>query len=292
MDALSFSLKNLALTHAGEGSKATQANRHRGLQLMARELKALGYKLPDYRSLKPKHVDQLVTNWKTTGISDRTIRNRLGWLRWWGEKTNKPGLLPATNERFGLAERSPYQGNRAKFFGPEVLATVADERVRLALRLEQAFGLRREEALKFRVGVADKGDHIQLMPTWCKGGRPRTVPIVHPGQKALLDEVRALCGSGSLVPDGQTYVRGLKRYENQLLKAGLSNAHGLRHWYAQWRYKSLTGRDCPAAGGEAADRLPPDEARRDFTARMQISRELGHGRIGVTDTYLGRRVSK
>lgn len=275
--------------HNGEGSFATRACRSRGLQQLADELHGLGYKLKSAKNLAPKHVHALVASWKGASISDATIRNRLGWLRWWSEKAGKPGLIPKDNEAFGLAERVRFNGNKAKPANDATLADIADPRLRLALRLEAAFGLRREEVLKMRPSIADAGDRLQLRSSWCKGGRYREIPITHPKQRALLDEVKALCGTGSLIGEGRTYLQAVKSYENTLLKAGLRNAHGFRHAYAQWRYKVLTGWKCPAAGGRTASQMTAAEQRRDTSARLQISHELGHGRIDVTDTYLGRR---
>ncbi|WP_183042026.1 hypothetical protein [Rhizobium sp. AG855] len=37
------------------------------------------------------------------------------------------------------------------------------------------------------------------------------------------------------------------------------------------------------------DTMTPAQAARDRAARLEISHELGHGRLDVTDTYLGRR---
>ena len=288
MDNLSFSLKTLC-TRSGEGSFGTRALRQRGLQAMATELNGLGFRLPEARSLKGKHVGALVGHWKAGGISDQTIRNRLTWLRWWAYQVGKPGLLPKDNDTYGLAERGRYSGNRAKRLEGPALERVNDPRVQLALKLEAAFGLRREEALKFRPVLADRGNRIALKASWCKGGRYREIPIVHEKQRALLDEVRALVGDGSLIAPGQNYFQAMKNYENQLLRAGIGNAHGYRHAYAQWRYKQLTGWACPAAGGRSADNMTPSEQARDRAARIEVSHELGHSRLDVTDTYLGRR---
>lgn len=288
MDDLSFSLKTLC-ARSGEGSFSTRALRQRGLIAMAEDLKAMGYRLPDARSIKGKHINALVSRWKTSGLSDQTVRNRLTWLRWWSFQVGKPGLLPKTNDTFGLAERGRFSGNKAKRLEARALERVPDQRVHLALKLEAAFGMRREEALKFRPSIADRGDRIALKASWCKGGRYREIPITHPKQRALLDELQATVGDGSLIGQGRNYHQALKGYENQLLKAGISNAHGYRHAYAQWRYKQLTGWSCPAAGGPTVDRMTPAQESRDRAARMEISHELGHGRIDVTDTYLGRR---
>lgn len=288
MKELNFDLLNLT-RHSGEGSFATQACRSRGLQQLADELHGLGFKLKAAKNLAPKHITALVASWKADGIADATIRNRLGWLRWWGEKVGKPGLMPRDNEAYGLAERARFNGNRAKRADDATLANIENQRVRLALKLEAAFGLRREEVLKMRPALADNGDRLALRASWCKGGRYREIPVTHPKQRALLDEVKALVGDGSLIGDGQNYRQAVKAYENQLARAGLRNAHGFRHAYAQWRYRQLTGWACPAAGGRTCDRMSPEEQRRDHHARLQVSHELGHGRIDVTDTYLGRR---
>ena len=47
---------------------------------------------------------------------------------------------------------------------------------------------------------------------------------------------------------------------------------------------------CPLRGGPTVDRMSKADAARDRAARLEISHELGHGRLDVTDTYLGRRL--
>ena len=59
--------------------------------------------------------------------------------------------------------------------------------------------------------------------------------------------------------------------------------------YAQMRYEALTGWKAPAAGGPPSNRwLSPAQRAEDSHARQAISRELGHERIQITATYLGR----
>ena len=45
--------------------------------------------------------------------------------------------------------------------------------VRLSIRLQAAFGLRREESIKFNPSYAIQDDHIRLKSSWTKGGRAR-----------------------------------------------------------------------------------------------------------------------
>jgi hypothetical protein len=112
LDNLAFSLRTLC-QHNADGSEATRANRQHGLMAISRELKALGYKLPDARSLKPKHVTALVAHWKGERLSDATIKNRLAWMRWWAMKTAKPGLVPKDNTALGVADTAVFKGKRA-----------------------------------------------------------------------------------------------------------------------------------------------------------------------------------
>lgn len=87
--------------------------------------------------------------------------------------------------------------------------------------------------------------------------------------------------------------------------------HGLRHLYAQQRYLELTGKQCPAVQRTLAEQarlvgsteggwfgqvirpipaLAPDVQHAglsDREARQILTEELGHDRIGITNSYLG-----
>ena len=71
-------------------------------------------------------------------------------------------------------------------------------------------------------------------------------------------------------------------------RAGLRNLHGLRHAYAQKRYKELTGWDAPINGGLKSVELTPSQKEIDYRARMVLAEELGHGREAITVNYCGR----
>jgi hypothetical protein len=84
--------------------------------------------------------------------------------------------LPADNTQLGVAERR-YVTNvsKARELGTG-LEQITDVHVRMSLQLQAAFGLRREEAIKFQPSYADRGNHIALTGSWTKGSRKRTVP--------------------------------------------------------------------------------------------------------------------
>jgi len=90
---------------------------------------------------------------------------------------------------------------------------------------------------------------LALKDTWTKGGRAREVPVGNAEQRQLLAEAKALAGRGSLIPAEKTYVEQRRRFEHQGAAAGSHRVHGFRHQYAQVRYRELTGRAAPAAGG-------------------------------------------
>lgn len=104
----------------------------------------------------------------------------------------------------------------------------------------------------------------------------------------MLNDAHALAGSGALIPAGEKYIQQQNRYDGQCQSADLDNMHGLRHAYAQARYETLTGWKSPFAGGPAKHELTPEQRAIDIEARQQISRELGHGRIAIVATYIGR----
>ncbi|MGB5440284.1 MAG: integrase domain-containing protein, partial [Gammaproteobacteria bacterium] len=157
-----------------------------------------------------------------------------------------------------------------------------------SLELQQAFGLRREEAMKFQPSYADQGDHIVLKPSWTKGGRGRMIPVRTEEQRDVLSRARRLAGFGSLIPSNRNYVHQMRVYEGNTVRAGLSNMHGLRHAYAQNRYEELTGWQCPAIGGPDSKALTREQREADREARLAISRELGHEREAVVSAYLGK----
>jgi integrase len=272
-----------------DGSFSTQATRKSILNRIANQLHELGYKHMQAKSLKPKHVEALVSLWKDQGLGVGTLKNLLSGLRWWARHVGKPDIIPKDNDAFDIGKRSQVATeSKAWELKEEQLARVSDEYVRLSLRLQAAFGLRREEAIKFSPSYAIKDDHIKLKASWTKGGRARSVPTRTDEQRRLLDDVRKLARGGALIPANKNFVDQKIRYDSRVRTAGIKNPHGLRHAYAQRRYEELTGWKAPVAGGPASKSLSSDQRARDKGARETISKELGHTREEISARYLGR----
>jgi integrase len=287
LKGLNHQLKTLCRNNR-EGSYGTQVRRERELTLMANELHELGYRGMNSHSLKPKHVDALVGHWLKKEVAAGTIKNRMAAFRWWARKVNRQNVVARSNDHYGIPNRIFVTNtNKAKSILEVDLAKVRDEHVRMSLELQQAFGLRREEAIKFSPSYADQKDHLVLKPSWTKGGKARTIPIRTETQRELLDRARRLAGKGSLIPSARNYVQQLRIYEGHTIRAGLSKMHGLRHAYAQRRYEELTGWKSPAAGGPPSESLTSEQRTTDREVRLILSRELGHERRQVVSVYLG-----
>ena len=240
-------------------------------------------------SLKPKHVVAAVERWKADGIAIGTIKNRMTALRWWAEKIGKDNVVARSNAAYGIGHRTLVTNiSKGQTLNPERLAAVADPFTAVSLRLQAAFGLRREESIKIVPSWADMGDTLRLKASWTKGGRYREVPITTTAQREALDAAKALAKNASLIPKHMSYRDQLNRFKSQCDKAGIHRVHGLRHQYAQARYEALAGRKCPAAGGPTSRELTPLQKARDREVRLAISEEMGHFREQITAVYLGR----
>ena len=110
-----------------------------------------------------KHVDALVNHWQREDLSVGTIKNRLATLRWWAEKVDRQNVIARSNAHYGVPDRVFDSGvSKAKVADVTDLAQINDPHVRMSLELQQAFGLRREEAIKFSPSFADGGDHVTV----------------------------------------------------------------------------------------------------------------------------------
>ena len=288
---LEKSLKDL-LKENKEDSFGTRAEREKVLDMSMKQL-VERFKINDVHQLKSKHINYLVEQWKNEGKTEGTLKNRMSNLRWLAKKINKQNIVERDNKSYGIADRQYVNNDKniAKNLDENKVNQISDPYTKLSLELQEKFGLRREEAIKFQIDYAYRVDHIALKSTWCKGGRPREIPIRTDEQRAVLEQVRRFCIENkckSLIRNDETYKQQLKRYERETDKADELKNHGLRHQYAQTRYKELTGRDCPKCGGLTSKELTKEQKEIDLNARLKISNELGHNREDVTAVYLGR----
>ena len=171
-------------------------------------------------------------------------------------------------------------------------------RLAAQLGLQRELGLRFEESCKASplvlLAQAEARGVIRI-EDGTKGGRARDIQITSERQLDALREAAAVQGTDrSMIPADQSYARYRELCYQQQIRY-----HSERHAYAQQRYETLAGAAGPVAAGVAhgaahhaylAAQLGRSvtEAREiDRSAREQVAAELGHGRIDVTNSYLG-----
>ncbi|EPM7840847.1 integrase domain-containing protein [Vibrio cholerae] len=182
-----------------------------------------------------------------------------------------------------------------------VAVGTASERLGALLELQRNFGLRFEESAKLNavkaLREAEKIGSVSVKDG-TKGGRARTVPITNATQVIALQRAVAIQDGRSMIPADQSY-REFRQDAYREIGRHPVNFHGERHHYAQTRYRELLGAECPVKAGvkhggahheylAKALGISVEQARTlDKEIRTEVARELGHGRIDVTNSYLG-----
>lgn len=171
------------------------------------------------------------------------------------------------------------------------------DRLNALLGLQRHLGLRFKESALLDARRALKtalSDGAVKIEAGTKGGRPRIVPVLRAEQVEALTKAAAVQDGRSMVPKDARYVDFQRACYREF-----SNWHGERHAYAQARYEALAGAPCPVVAGirhgkahhvflAGRLRMSIDHAKgRDAEARQTVAEELGHGRIGITNAYLG-----
>jgi hypothetical protein len=177
----------------------------------------------------------------------------------------------------------------------------SDKLTKILLRLQRAFGLRFEESAKFDARNAETWLDIKVLPVTngTKGGRQRKIPICTNSQRDILWAARQHQESHhSLIPQDMTYAE-FRRQCYRIATAQGIRFHRERHTYANLRYKWKMGAESPVMigiphGDPHHEWLAlqlcihvAEAKERDQVARRESAEELGHGRVEVTNAYLG-----
>lgn len=271
-----------------DGSYATQCDRRRTLLLAADAIINAGYKLNHIAGLKQKHVKAIIAEWQDE-LTPATLKNRLAHIRWVASKFNKNDMVPS-NQQLGVQKRCYADTeNKAVELTDEIVNKITDKTTLITLHLQRHLGLRREEAIKIKPHLADKGSYIELQGSWCKNGRPRRIEPISKQARFWLEQAKAFVATenSSLIPEDKKYIDQRIVYDYQVRKAGLKHPHGLRHAYVQERYKEITGFEPPVSGGPIKTQLSGKQIDLDKKARALISESIGHSRIEILKRYCG-----
>lgn len=276
-------------------------------------LKSAGYRL-DPRSLSGRHVEVLMAEWRRRAMAGElgaaSLQKYHSFLVTFAGWIGKPKLVKPLASYFddpSLITRTycataPKAWRQRGVDVEEVISQVDtyDQHAATGLRLMHAFGLRIKEACMFRphtdvitatqAGLLGRGDicFIRIL-RGSKGGRLRHVAVDSVGREQAIASARALViQEGDSISDPRlTLVRAIRRMRYVMERFGITKKdlgvtpHGLRHEYSTDGYRDATGVAAPVHGGDPVDRAL------DIMVRQGIAERLGHGRIRITDAYLG-----
>ncbi|MCO7035893.1 integrase domain-containing protein [Pseudomonas carnis] len=212
--------------------------------------------------------------------------------------------VPSPSRALGMrrtsARRSVPQGQDREHVKRivEVLCEHQQPRVAAIAQLARATGMRLREAILADLPrlkrEAEQYGKINIQDG-TKGGRsgksaPRWITVDDHIHDALaFAQQVSPDGSRNLLAPNESYLdfqRGIVRPARGVLhQHSLKGFHELRAAYACGRYEHITHHPAPTNGG----RCYQLDRRLDQDARVQISYELGHGRIDVVSAYIGGR---
>lgn len=291
---------NKAAASGGKAvSFATQEARREILDQGFKELRALGYKLPDVKDFKERHMTALGYAWEAKGLSASTIQNRISIFRVFAEWIGKTGMIRGSEnyvkdakcvERHLVTKIDKTWSGQQKTLSEKLeVIQKQDKFVALQLELQRAFGLRMKEAALLKPFMADKGSYLAV--NWgTKGGRDRVVPIQNDYQRGVLARAKLLLGnpSDSMTPKDFNFKQWRNHYYYVCRQVGISRehgitSHGLRHERLNEIYCEITGELSPVKGGT---RNPVHE-HANAIARQEIAEVAGHSRESISGAYIG-----
>jgi len=284
-------------------SHETMDHRRELLTLSLRELRGLGYKIESVRSLKQKHVEVLVRSWEDRKLSASTIANRISCLRLLANWIGKPGMVQRATDYVSnpnavrrVQATSTDKSWSAAGVDPQILFNTVEQhdwRVGLQLKLMDAFGLRRKEAVIFKPHMSDLDVALRVRDG-TKGGRERVIPIETKEQRELLDFAKSKVPNvqGSICHPDLNLEQAIRRFNYVLEKFGVTKrglgitSHGLRHEHLNDLYEKVAGVPSPVRSTNLTADI--DDMTHDL-ARARVSQEAGHARLGISNAYIGAR---
>jgi integrase len=280
-------------------SFSTQDARREILEQGFKQLRVLGYKLPDVSGFKERHMTALGNNWEAKNLSASTIQNRISVFRVFAEWIGKTGMIrgsenyvknPKSVERQLVTNiDKTWSGQQKSLADMLEVIQQQDKYVAIQLELQLAFGLRMKEAALLKPHMADK-EHYLAVNWGTKGGRDRVVPIENDYQRDVLIRAKLFLENpnNSMTPKDYNFKQWRNHYYYVCHEVGISRkdgitSHGLRHERFNGIYLERTGQPSPVKGGVAC----AIDAYTHEMARQEIAEVAGHSRESISGAYIG-----
>lgn len=293
-----FATKSFTNKQKFKVANATNHKRRDTLFLCFNQLREAGYKVQDAYSLKPKHIQYLMSRWEAEKLSASTLTNRLSMLRLFCEYLGKRGMVSSPEDYVqdkSLVKRSYVNKKDKSWKAAEInsreivnKAMEIDIYTAHQIKLMVGFGLRVKESISLKPFKSDYGDYL-LVTEGTKGGRTRLVKIDTAEKLQIVDDCKKLVGAleKNMCDPQRRTVQEIKRLYYVMRLLGITQdqlgvtPHGLRHEYLNDGYEKITGHPSPVRGGIILDK------EKDHEARLQTMLEAGHGRTKIGAAYYG-----
>lgn len=232
--------------------------------------------LRNIQDMKLKHCEKFMNELKEKELSLSTMANYATVLREIASRIGKGDMIARTNqEAFGFTRelddrRQPVQADLDK--AAQVTEALREapgrEWAALGREMADAFGLRRQEALRNCQTIERDGKTWLEVKDGTKGGKPRLVEVQTSSQRDVLARVQAhiaTTGGKSLIPAEMGLKQGLQNFSNWVSRGGgtksnNAHTHALRHEWVQQR-----------TGEGMADK--------------DLTQQIGHGRTEILASY-------
>ncbi len=285
----------------GVASFKTQHERYTYLFQFMNELWTMGYKVMP-KGVGLRHIKLICKKYETEKLSAATIQTRISFLRALCQWIGKPHMIKDVKDFFenpDTIKRSYQAGHDKSWDVPNIdkyriIHQILHEHPYIGhqLLLQDAFGLRRKEAIMLRPYLEFR-DNVLHIRHDAKGGRVRSIPVTDEYQIEVMQRVLQFVGNeGRHLGDPAYDLKGnLNRYSRILRKFGIKKSgqgalgitgHGLRAGYAmnEMEQKGLI----PTLRGGEPGQLPLEQEKR---IREEVSQMLGHNRPQITTAYSG-----
>lgn len=273
--------------HCRQGSKKTNPRYKSGVKHLAKLL-AVAYNKKSMNNISNSALELYVEQAQEAGYSSKYLNTNMSAIRFFIDQI-KDSSYVKTNSELGVisVKQEDRIGPNRAWSADQVreMYKIAREsgytRESEAIRLAYAQGLRIHEVTKLDRATLLNALKTNKLTIKGKGGLIRQVPIRNQASrdhiKQLAIQTPATSYKVFVLKNEQTHevIKGIQNfiqnYRYKVVEPGGHNItyHGLRHTYCQERYKELI-----------------QSGKNDHNARLQISRELGHFRIEITNIYL------
>ena len=278
--------KDSVMRNGHECSIGTRRRYNDALDLYCK-IMATEFAKQNIKKINNNHLERVVEVLQESGYSKSTVSNTMSAIRYFYRKAIGLKFRIKSNKELGVDSRGKEDRigpNRAMTEKEkDDLIDCAFNKGRMdfvfGISIANLLGLRIHEVFKLRRSTVKKALKSGKLRTVGKGGLVRYQSLNNK-QSDLLKGVLEWSDNGDdriFVKKNEAH-RSIKDMQEFIAKNrdGIQKPgrykitfHSLRHKYAQDRYRELR-----------------DEGLTDLEARYQLTSELGHGRVSVTDVYL------